>query len=82
MQHDLNNFDLSYQDTLVRITRHDIQGQTVYRVIFADKRQPLILHRALNAVAEYFWTSIPQGRKTEAEAIGRLIENYTRQNSQ
>ena len=79
MQTDPDNFDCPYRETRIRVMRHDISGQVIYRVIFADNRKPLVLHRALNAGGRYFWTSIPEGRKAESEEIGKLIEGHQRQ---
>ena len=62
----------------IRISRHQVGKDTVYRVIFPDNRKPLVIHKAVNAGLAPFWTSIPEGRLAEAELIGKLLEEYSR----
>ena len=69
-------FDLDYEGDKIKIQRHSVGNQVIYRVVFPDKRIPLILTRALKESADRFWTSIPEGRQTEAEIIGPLIQQY------
>jgi hypothetical protein len=69
-------FELDYKDGNIKIQRHSLSGQVIYRIFFSDKRPPLVVHRALNDNAARFWTSIPEGRQLEAEEIGPLIGEY------
>jgi hypothetical protein len=69
-------FDIDYKESKIRVQRHSVAGQTIYRVQFPDKRPPLVVTRALHANANRFWTSIPEGRQMEAEEIGPLIAEY------
>jgi len=73
-------FEVSYKEKKVRVQRHSLSGQVIFRVLFSDKTPPLVLHRALNANATRFWTSIPEGRQLEAEEIGPLITEYLQKN--
>jgi hypothetical protein len=72
-------FVLSYQDAIINVEIYSISGQPVYRVIFGDKTEPLVLHRATHFNTGRFWTSIPEGRQVLAEEIGVLIEKYLKQ---
>jgi len=70
------NFELNFKDGKIRVQRHSIGGQVIFRVIFSNKTMPLVLTRALHANAHRFWTSIPEGRQQEAEEVGALISEY------
>ena len=72
-------FTLIYKDTVADVEIHSISGQPVYRVIFGNKTEPLILHRATQFNAIKFWTSIPEGRQELAEEVGILIEKHIKQ---
>ncbi len=56
-----------------------VAGQTIYRVVFSNNMQMLILTRATNSNAGRFWTSVPEGRQELAEEVGALIESNIRQ---
>lgn len=73
-------FELEYKGSKIMVRKHVVAGQVVYRVQFPDRRQPLVLHRALDANASRFWTSLPEGRQREAEEIGNLISAYFKSN--
>jgi hypothetical protein len=60
----------------INIQELSIPGWVAFRVQFSSPRKPIVIARALNANAKRFWTSIPEGRQQEAEAIGKLIEEY------
>lgn len=65
--------ELNFNGTVIKIQRHFLSGQTIFHVVFPDKRKPLVITRPLDANATRFWTSIPEGRQKEAEEIGPLI---------
>ena len=69
-------FELNYKDGTIRVQRHSIGAQVIFRVTFSNKTTPLILTRAIHANAYKFWTSIPEGRQREAEEVGALISEY------
>ncbi len=69
-------FDLNFKDGTIRVQRHLVANQTIYRILFSDKRAPLVITRALNENAARWWTSIPEGRQSEAKEIGTLIAEY------
>jgi hypothetical protein len=69
-------FELSYNDEKIKVQRHSIGSQTIFRIIFSNSRAPLVITRAMHENAYRFWTSIPEGRQREAEEVGILIEEY------
>jgi len=69
-------FELNFKDGMIRVQRHLVSNQIIYRIVFSDKRNSLIITRALTENAAHWWTSIPEGRQREAEEIGSLIERY------
>ncbi len=71
-----NSFELDFKDGNVQVQRHSIGAQTIFRVMFSDKRPSLVITRAAHANAYKFWTSIPEGRQSEAEEVGILISEY------
>ena len=73
MLEDKNSKRLLYKDVYIHVTKHEINGHTVFRIVFEDKRKPLIITDAM-AGSKAFWTSIPQGRPQEAHEIGQILE--------
>jgi hypothetical protein len=47
MENSLDGFELDFKDGKIRIQRHFVSNQTIYRVIFSDKRNPLVVTRVL-----------------------------------
>ena len=80
MENDLDIFELDFKDGKIRVQRHFVSNQTIYRVVFSDKREPLVFTRALTDIAAHWWTSIPEGRQREAEEIGPLIADFIKAN--
>jgi hypothetical protein len=76
MNPDHSHFEVSLRGAVLKVEKHNISGQVVYRVVFPDKRPDLFVHRALDANASRFWTSIPEGRQPEAREIGPLISEF------
>ncbi|WP_130855590.1 hypothetical protein [Olivibacter jilunii] len=68
-------FSLVYQGVRLMVRELTIQDQQVYRIVFDDGRDALTITRASTAKGRS-WTSIPQGRLKEAEAIGKIIEAH------
>ena len=71
-----DNFELDFEEGKIQVNRLLVGTQTIFRVIFSDKRQPLVVTRAAHANAYKFWTSIPEGRQKEAEEVGALISEH------
>jgi hypothetical protein len=80
MENGLDIFELDFKDGKIRVQLHFVSHQTIYRIVFSDKRSPLVVTRALTDNAAPWWTSIPEGRLREAEEVGPLIENYIKAN--
>jgi len=80
MENSQDIFELSFKQGRIRIQRHFVSSQTIYHVVFSDKRSPLVVTRALTDNASRWWTSIPEGRQREAEEIGPLITAYIKAN--
>lgn len=76
MERNQNSFELDYKGGKIHVQRHQVERQTIYRVIFPDKRRPLVLTRATGTDVGKHWTSIPEGRLSEAQEIGPLIQEY------
>ena len=70
MENSLDIFELDFKNGKIRIQRHFVSNQTIYRVIFSDKRNPLVVTRALTDNAARWWTSIPEGRQEKREKLG------------
>ena len=60
MENDSDIFDLDIIEEKIRVQRHLVANQTIYRILFSDKRTPLVITRALNENATRWWTSIPE----------------------
>ena len=67
---------LVYNGIAIEVKRHKINSTDIYRVIFADKRPPLIMTIAEKKSGKTFWASLPEGRQTEADDIARLIDEH------
>ncbi len=76
MKKESDNFELNFNEGKINVHRHLVGTQTIFRVLFSDKRQPLAVTRATRPNAYKFWTSIPEGRQNEAEEVGALISEY------
>ncbi|QIH33444.1 hypothetical protein [Sphingobacterium sp. DR205] len=68
-------FELEVDGVKIIVTEHTVQDQQVYRLIFDDKRSPLVITRAVTWHGD-LWTSLPQGRQEEAEKFGKLVSEY------
>jgi len=71
-----DKFELTFKEGKIKVERHYIGAQTIFRIFFSDKRSPLVITRAAHSYADKFWTSIPEGRQREAEEVGALISEY------
>lgn len=68
-------FDIEFDGVKIIVTEHTVQDQQVYRLLFNDKRPPLVITRAATWHGD-LWTSLPQGRQEEAEKFGKLVSEY------
>jgi len=76
MENDINNFEIVLLGMKLKVQKHSINGEAVFRVVYPDNRRPLVLTRAIHSEDHFFWTSIPEGRQAEAEAVGAQISQY------
>ncbi len=72
-------FEIELNGITMKIEELDIPKYTAFRVVFSSKRKPLVVARTKDFVKDIFWTSIPEGRQSEAEGVGKLIENHFKQ---
>ena len=80
MENSQDIFELDFIEGKIRVQCHLVANQTIYRVIFSDKRNPLVITMALTDNAAHWWTFIPEGRQKEADEIGPLIFEYNKSN--
>jgi len=71
-----DNFEIEVAGGKAKVQRHSISEQMIFRVIFLVKIPPLVLTHATRENGNRFWTSIPKGRQSEAEEIGKLIAEH------
>lgn len=71
----MEQFEITYQGKkeAVQVVKNGLT--TIYVIKFTEK-VPLALNRATRFEGGFFWTSVPEGRQPEAEAIGPLIDDY------
>jgi hypothetical protein len=72
---DPDRFELNFLKGKIFVTRHTIGSNVIFRVVFPEKKTPLVITRTQSST-DKFWTSIPEGRQKEAEEIGGLISEY------
>jgi hypothetical protein len=71
-------FEIEYEGKSAMVTEAEIKEMRVFHILFSDKRKPLTITVGQDRKEVKFWTSIPQGRQTEAEQIGKLIGSHIR----
>ena len=71
-----NMFEIVSHGVTMTVTRLDLPGYISFKVDFSSSRRPIIIARATDFNQDKFWTSIPEGRQSEAEGVGKLIEEY------
>ena len=71
-------FEIDYLNQKLSISTKKIEEQVLFKIDFSGGNKPVIICRATNFQGNKFWTSVPEGRQTEAEQIGPLIEQYYR----
>jgi len=52
--------------------------ENVFRIVFPDDREPLIITPTKIRNGKKVWVSLPQGRQMEAEWIGAKIDAYVK----
>lgn len=69
-------FEIILRGQRVGVAEHYIGKNQIFRAVFADGKQPLVLTKTKSYEPGKFWTSIPEGRQKEAEEIGNLITEH------
>ena len=70
-----SDFHLGYNGKWVKVSEHHLGKDRVFRIVFDEQVQPLVITSTKGPEGS-FWTSIPEGRQSEAEALGALIVEY------
>lgn len=73
-------FEIKYGSTTVYINPVELPDRLALHASFSSSRKPIVVIRAHRSNGDRFWTSVPEGRQSEAEGIGKLIEDYLKQN--
>jgi hypothetical protein len=68
-------FTIFYKEASLEVEWLNINGMSIFRVP-VNTKTPLFITRAAKEGGGKFWTSVPEGRQSEAEAIGPLIEAW------
>lgn len=68
-------FVIDYKDQPVEVAEFASSSRAVFRVSIPGE-PPLFVLRASRVNGNKFWTSIPEGRQKEAEAVGKQIERH------
>jgi hypothetical protein len=71
-------FQLTVRGIPATITEHEVKGQRVFHIDFKGLKKPLVITVGFDRQDKKFWTSIPEGRQSEAEEVGKLIARYIR----
>lgn len=72
----LEKFKLALNGVIMDVQELDLPKYTAFRVVFSSSRSPIVMSVYNDADGNRLWTSIPEGRKKEAEGLGKLIDEY------
>jgi hypothetical protein len=72
-------FEIKYGKTTLYINPVDMPGRFAFQIAFSSSRKSLLVVRATDYNGNKFWTSMPEGRQSEAEGVGELIEQYIKE---
>ena len=75
---DPKEFDIEINGETAHVSDHTIKSARVFHIVFASRRPHLNITIATNSDDEKFWTSVPEGRQTEAELAGKAVATYLR----
>ena len=73
-----DDFVIDYFGVNLLIKVLEMQGRTVFRIIFGDFREDLYITRATLPDGKRYWMSVPEdpNRQKDAVMIGRAIVGY------
>jgi hypothetical protein len=75
-----DDFELEFEDVLLKIHIHKLGERKVFEVQFPDDRPNLFMSRSVVASGDKMWMAIPEGpRQAEALAIGKHIVKFFQQ---
>jgi hypothetical protein len=75
MQPTGTSFTVSYEHQPVAVEVFADGRETLYR-IFYPEQAPFFIIKAFRSSANPFWTSVPEGRQSLADAFGALIDRH------
>ena len=73
-----NDFSFESHGVILSVHRLHVPGFVAFHVKFSSNRKPITIARATDFDSNKFWTTIPEGqnRENEAKGVGKLIEEY------
>lgn len=75
----VQKFEIDYLGSMLDVVEHQLPGGRVFHIDFSTLAvKPLVIAVAKSADGGKFWTSVPEGRQAEAEAVGKLVATYIR----
>lgn len=74
MQKSADPFEFDYHGQMIQVQPRLVRRDWVYALYFEDGRPPLVITQAKANHGGKFWTSLPEGRLAEAEALGVYVE--------
>lgn len=54
MERSQDHFELDFGVVKIKVSRHSIVSQVIFKIVFPDKRRPLVITRARHADAYKF----------------------------
>ena len=76
MQKSADPFEFDYHGQGIQVQPRLVVRDWVYALYFEDGRSPLIITQAKANHGGKFWTSLPEGRLAEAEALGAYVASF------
>ena len=77
----LQAFEIEFYGMMTGVTEHRLPGGRVFHIDFPQQLiRPLVITVAHDDEGVKFWTSVPEGRQEEAQAVGKLVANFIRSN--
>lgn len=55
MERDQNKFELDFKGGIIQVRRLSMGTDVIFRIVFSDKRAPLVVTRATHSNAYKFW---------------------------
>jgi hypothetical protein len=70
-------FQIDFNGLSLTVTEHEISDERVFHIAFSGVKKDLTIAVGISG-GKKVWMSVPQGRQSEAEQIGKLIAGYIR----